>query len=142
MEFLELSERYKLEKKEIFGNGANFHHLGIIIKEKINTPYSNLNYIYDPIQKVEVSFFNFNGLIIEVVTPRSEESPILKALTNKIFYHHICFSIPNIQEALRISNIYGVRRISKISPAAAFEGRNICWCIGKDFGLMELIENL
>ena len=140
MDLLELSKGYKLEKKEVFGKGAVFHHMGIILKEKTNTPYSELHYIYDSTQKVEVAFFNLNGLIIEIVLPRSEESPILKALTNKLFYHHICFSVPNIQKALSVSTNHGIRRISRITPAVAFEDRNICWCIGKDYGLMELIE--
>ena len=140
MNLLELSKGYKLEKKDIFGEGAIFHHLGIIIKDKSNKPFRNLYFIYDSIQKVEVAFYSLNGLIIEVVVPRSDDSPIKKALVNKSFYHHICFSVPNIQNALDISSISGVRRISKISPAKAFEERNICWCIGKDYGLMELIE--
>ena len=140
MDLLDLNRGYKLEKKEIFGEGTIFHHLGIIVKDKSKSPYSNLSYIYDPNQKVEVAFFNLNGLIIEVVSPKSKDSPIIKSLANKVFYHHICFSVPNIQKSLRKCNLDGIRRISKITPAVAFEGRDICWCIGKDYGLIELIE--
>ena len=140
MDFLDLNKGYKLEKKEVFGEGVIFHHLGIIVKDKSKSPYSNLIYIYDPNQKVEVAFYNFNGLTIEVVSPKSKDSPIIKALANKVFYHHICFSVPNIQNSLKKSTLDGIRRISKISPAVAFGGRNICWCIGKDYGLIELIE--
>ena len=34
----------------------------------------------------------------------------------------------------------GIRRISTIYAAVAFGGRIIRWCIGKDYGLIELIE--
>ena len=70
MNLLELSKGYKLEKKDIFGEGAIFHHLGIIIKDKSNKPFRNLYFIYDSIQKVEVAFYSLNGLIIDVVVPR------------------------------------------------------------------------
>ena len=140
MDFLDLNKEYKLEKKDVFGEGAIFHHLGIIVKDKSNSPYSQLIYIYDPNQKVEVAFYNFYGLTIEVVSPKSKDSPIIKALANKVFYHHICFSVPNIKNSLTKCTINGIRRISKISPAVAFGGRNICWCIGRDYGLIELIE--
>tara|TARA_B100000212_G_scaffold340530_1_gene321347 strand:+ start:317 stop:742 length:426 start_codon:yes stop_codon:yes gene_type:complete len=140
METLKFTKNYKLEDKKIFGIYSSFHHLGIIIKNKINTTYENLFFIYDPIQKVEVAFFNLNGLTIEVVCPKTKNSPITKALEKKTFYHHICFSVKDIKKSIEISSKFGVRRISSIVPAVAFEGRNICWCIGKNYGLIELIE--
>ena len=140
MEVLGLSNNYKLNNRKIFGEKSNFHHLGIVINKKINNTFEDLRYIYDPLQKVEVAFYKLNDLLIEVVSPSSNDSPIIKALENKSFYHHICFSVPNIKKALDYSSNYGVRRISKIVPAIAFENRNICWCIGKGYGLIELIE--
>lgn len=140
MEDLELTSNYKLENWKIFGKESKFHHLGIIIKNKTDTPYKNLKYIYDPIQKVEVAFYKLNGLTIEVIAPKSEDSPISTAIKNQTFYHHLCFSVSNIKQSLNYSSNFGIRRISKIVPAIAFERRNICWCLGKGYGLMELIE--
>ena len=140
MESLRLSNDYKLDNRKIFGDQTNFHHLGVIINKELNNIYGDLEYIYDPLQKVEVAFYKLNDLVIEIVTPSSEDSPINIALKNKSFYHHICFSVTNINKALDCASKYGVRRISKIVPAKAFENRSICWCIGKGYGLMELIE--
>ena len=140
MQELEFSNHYKLENWEIFGEESKFHHLGIIIKDKKDTPYENLKYIYDSIQKVEVAFYKLNDLTIEIISPKSEDSPISIALNNKTFYHHLCFSVTDIKKSLNYSSNFGIRRISKIVPAIAFDKRNICWCIGKGYGLMELIE--
>ena len=138
--FLDLSSNYFLENEKIFGDSVRFHHLGIILKEVKSTKYSNLKFILDPIQKVNVAFYKMHDLVLEIVVPVSEKSPILNALKQKNFYHHICFSVPNIDDAIKNSSKYGIRRISPISPAVAFSERSICWCIGKNYGLMELIE--
>ena len=138
--FLDLSSNYHLKKENIFGDSARFHHLGIILKEVNSTKYSSLKFIYDPIQKVNVAFYEIHGLVLEIVVPASIKSPILGALKKKTFYHHICFSVSNIEQALKSSSKYGIRRISPISPAVAFFNRSICWCIGRDYGLIELIE--
>ena len=138
--FLDLSSNYYLNKENIFGDLVRFHHLGIILREVKSTKYSKLEFILDPIQKVYVAFYEIHDLVIEIVVPVSEKSPIVNALKQKTFYHHICFSVPNIDKAIKTSSKYGIRRISPISPAAAFEDRSICWCIGKNYGLMELIE--
>ena len=138
--FLDLSSNYHLKNENIFGDLVSFHHLGIILREVKSTKYNNLKFILDPIQKVYVAFYEIHDLVIEIVVPVSEKSPIVNALKQKTFYHHICFSVPNIDNAIKTSSKYGIRRISPISPAAAFEDRSICWCMGKNYGLMELIE--
>ena len=138
--FLDLSSNYYLKNKEVFGDLVRFHHIGIILKEEQITRYNDLEFISDPIQGVKVAFYKMHDLVVEIVVPASEKSPILNALKGKTFYHHICFSVPNIDDATKNSSKYGIRRISPISPAAAFQDRLICWCIGKNYGLMELIE--
>ncbi len=138
--FLDFSNNYQLTHFNIFGADASFHHFGIILKDNQNYPYSKIKYIKDPIQKVKVGFYKINDFVIEIVIPDDKNSPIKSALKNKVFYHHICFSVPNINKAIQNASEYGVRRISKIEPAVAFSNRSICWCLGNNFGLMELLE--
>ncbi len=137
---LDFSPNYYLKNEKIFGDAVKFHHLGIILEKVDSTQYSSLKYIHDPIQKVNVAFYEIHDLVIEIVVPASETSPILNALKQNTFYHHICFSVPNIENAIKHSSEYGIRRISPISPAVAFSNRSICWCLGKNYGLIELIE--
>ena len=140
IEFLKLSDNYEINEFHLFGKDAEFHHFGVILKDSNSKPYIKLKYINDPIQNVKVGFYKLNNIVFEVVLPNDTNSPISKALENKNFYHHICYAVPNINEALEYASVYGVRRISKIVPAIAFSNRLICWCIGKNFGLMELIQ--
>ena len=138
--FLDLSSKYFLKNEKIFGDSGRFHHLGIIIKEVNSTQYNSLKFIHDPIQKVNVAFYKMHDLVLEIVVPASGNCLLLDALKQKTFYHHICFSVQNIENAINNSSKYGIRRISPISPAVAFSNRSICWCIGKNYGLIELIE--
>ena len=138
--FLDLTSNYYLKNEKIFGDSVRFHHLGIILKEVDSTQYNSLRFINDPLQGVDIAFYEIHDLVIEIVVPASDKSPILNALKQNTFYHHICFSVPNIENAVKNSSKYGIRRISPISPAVAFSNRSICWCIGKNYGLIELIE--
>ena len=71
-------------------------------RKQNNNTYADLKYIYDPLQKVEVAFYKLNDLVIEVVSPSSSDSPIIKALENKSFLSYL-FSVPNIKKALDFS---------------------------------------
>ena len=140
MQILDLTSKYQIKNLDIYGENVKFHHLGVVVNSRENSPYENLEYIYDPIQKVNVGFYKLNGLVIEVVIPSSQDSPIINAIKNKTYYHHVCFAVPSIKESLKKASSFGIRRISKIAPAKAFQNRFICWCIGKNYGLMELIQ--
>jgi len=136
---LPFSESYILTDIDLFGK-SRFHHLGTIIRESESSHYNDLKFIRDPTQRVDVAFYRLSGLTIEVVKPYDSDSPIGNALNNGIFLHHVCFAVPNIKIALEVSKEYGVRRISKISPAKAFDNRLITWTYSKRYGLIELLE--
>lgn len=135
---LPYSDAYALRDLDIFGE-CEFHHLGTIVNDSVDL-ISGLVFIRDPIQKVDVAFYKLCGLVVEVVRPYDASSPVSRALEKGEYFHHVCFSVPNIQKALEISKSYGVRRISKLSPAKAFGGRLIAWTYSRRFGLIELLE--
>ena len=136
---LPFSKSYILTEINLFGE-ANFHHLGTIIQESQGTIYADLKFIRDSIQKVDVAFYRLSGVTIEVVRPYDSNSPIRNALDNGIFFHHICYAVPCIKTALELSKKHGVRRISQISPAKAFNNRLITWTYSRKHGLIELLE--
>jgi len=136
---LDFGSPYNVREYEAFG-GATFHHLGTIIQESEFKLYKELEFIRDPIQRVDVAFYRVSGLTIEVVKPYEESSPISRALRNGTFFHHICFSVPNIKDALEECKYFGIRKITAISPAMAFGGRMITWTYSKRYGLIELLE--
>ena len=78
-----------MKNEKIFGDSGRFHHLGIIIKDANSTQYNSLKFIHDPIQKVNVAFYEIHDLVLEIVVPASENSPILNALKQKTLSSHM-----------------------------------------------------
>lgn len=137
--YLPFSDSYTLAEVDLFGK-STFHHLGTIIPESAQPLHADLKFIRDPIQKVDVAFYRLSGMTIEVVRPYGTNSPIANALKKGIFFHHVCFAVPSIKNALEMSKKNGVLRIAAISPAKAFNDRLITWTYSRKYGLIELLE--
>ena len=76
---LECTNSYELTEDINICDGAVFHHLGLILREK--GIFANKVFIKDPIQRVEVAFVKIGGLVVEAVVPNKDgDSPINAAL--------------------------------------------------------------
>jgi methylmalonyl-CoA/ethylmalonyl-CoA epimerase len=131
---------------------AVLHHLGFAVSsipavaEEFALSTSarwNGEIIYDPIQRVRVSFFSpadSRNPVFELVEPASEASPVTNFLKKGGGLHHVCYEIDNLDEGLREARSVGLVIVAHPAPAVAFAGRRIAWVCSKRRLLMELLE--
>jgi len=121
-----------------FGKKTKLHHIGIAVKsiKKIN-PSGKIT--IDNTQKVKVSFLTLNGVKIELLEPYGNRSPIIDSLKKNIKLLHICYTVPNIEYALKESRKFGFHCISKPVLAKTFK-KKIAWVYSNEYGLFELLE--
>ena len=125
--------------RSLFGMSARLHHVGIAA-QSISEVDPAIEATYDPIQRVRVGFFNLHDLVIELVEPAGENSPIQRSLDNGVRLLHLCFEVDRIEDAVKTGRSHGFLPIRPPAPAAAFSGRRITWLFNKHFGLVELLE--
>ena len=68
------------------------------------------------------------------------EKYTLNRPTAQTFFRYLILAKNHRKSLCKIASKCAIAVASAITTAVAFENRNICWCIGKDYGLMELIE--
>lgn len=122
-----------------FGEGAKFHHVGLGVSaiEKLSPESTPVE---DPIQKVRVAFIELNGMIVELLEPVGEDSPVRQSLEKGSKLLHLCYTVPDMDVALKHSRQFGFRCIRKPVPAVAFNNRRIAWIFSLQYGLIELLE--
>ena len=123
-----------------FGKNAKFSHVGIAVKS-IKAINLNGKKIIDKTQNVSVAFAKLNGLQIELIEPLNDRSPINRNLEKGCRLVHLCYEVPDMDEALSECRKYGFHSIAKSLPAEAFDQRKISWVYSKHFGLFELLES-
>ena len=122
-----------------FGDDAEFHHVGLAVNS-IDKAYGGLEKFEDNRQKVTVSFIDLNNLIIELIEPLGDESPVKHILEKNQKLYHACYAVPDIEHAIKISRENGFHCIAPPVPATAFDNKKIAWVYSKVFGLFELVE--
>jgi methylmalonyl-CoA/ethylmalonyl-CoA epimerase len=98
---------------------------------------------YDPVQKVNVLFLsdgNKNGILLELVEPAAEDSPVKTFLEKGSRFYHICHEVDDIEIALAQIRSQGALIIQQPVSATAFRGRRIAWCYTRTKHLIELLE--
>ena len=76
-------------------------------------------------QKVRTAFFKIGEIKIELLEPTDPESPVAKFLEKKgPGFHHIAYSVEDVNEALTVSETKGMQLIDKKSRKGA-DGMNI-----------------
>lgn len=125
------------------------HHVGILVKrisEKLSY-YKQLGFLVeeaiftDPYQKIKAGKVHaHNGVVLELLEPLDETSPIYKISKSNLVYHHLCFEVDSIDEYIDYitKNKLGFK-ISSKTPSI-FEGRMVCFFANADRELFELIE--
>jgi len=126
-------------KVDLFGEGVEFDHIGMSMKS-IEHALGGIEQTVDPTQKVAVAFFDLHGAPIEAVQPQSDDSPVASSLNRGIKLLHLCFRVPNLDNAIRVARRNGLLLVASPTPATAFDGRRIAWLFSETMGLFELLE--
>ena len=101
------------------------------------------NIVFDPVQKVHVTFFQGHSLsdpLVELVEPGGPESPVSQFAERGGGLHHLCYEVRDLDSQLQFCQAVGTRIIRPPVPAVAFGGRRIAWVITKKRLLMEFLE--
>lgn len=122
-----------------FGKQARFHHVGLAVKSiREASPASTVT--VENTQKVSFAFIRLYGVTLELLEPFGEDSPIAGSLRRGTKLLHLCYEVPNLEEALTLARLAGFHQISRPLPAPAFENRRIVWVYSGQYGLFELLE--
>jgi len=128
------------------------HHVGFVVSSIRESGESfalalgarwDGNIIFDPIQKVQVSFFqarNATDPMLELVEPGGPESPVSRFLERGGGLHHLCYEVGDLESHLLFCKSVGTVIIRPPVPAVAFGGRRIAWAVTKKRLLMEFLE--
>ena len=127
------------------------HHVGYAVKEiaevseiyvrrfayEVRTPV-----IHDPLQTALVQFLSLPGdrVYLELVSPDGPESLLASAVRKGGGLNHLCYTVDHLESAADWLFQGGMMIISRPQPAVAFAGRRICWLVGEDRVLVELVE--
>jgi methylmalonyl-CoA/ethylmalonyl-CoA epimerase len=132
-------------------NKFDIHHVGIAVNnlEKALSVYESLGYsassIYSDLhQGVKICLlFKGTELMIELVTRLNDtdSSPVDSILAkNGPSAYHTCYSVVNIESAIKEMRDLGFIQVSKLNPAIAFGGRRVAFMFNTNVGLIELVE--
>jgi methylmalonyl-CoA/ethylmalonyl-CoA epimerase len=134
-------------------DGLKLHHIGFVvlsIQESAKSFARSLgatwdgNIIFDPLQKVRVTFFQGRqptDALIELVEPGAPESPVSQFLNRGGGLHHLCYEVMDLESHLRFCRSVGTVIIRPPVPAVAFGGRRIAWGVTKKRLLIEFLES-
>jgi len=133
-------------------DGIKLHHVGFVVSsiQESAEPLAlalgakwDGNIVFDPIQKVHVTFFqghNSADPLIELVEPGGPESPVSKFLKEKGGLHHLCYEVKDLDSHLRFCESVRTTIICPPVPAVAFGGRRIAWGVTRKRLLVEFLE--
>lgn len=126
-------------KRAFFGDDARFHHVGLAVRSirDIDAAYT---VIPDEELGVSMSFVDLNGIAIELLEPLGDDSPIAEGLRKGQKLLHLCYEVPDLEEALTHCRSAGFGRISQPARQPVYDDRRVVWVFSKHFGLFELLE--
>lgn len=128
------------------------HHIGFVVPSIQESGKSfclalgatwDENVVFDPIQKVRVTFLQGNSPtdpLIELVEPGGPESPVSRFLERRGGLHHLCYEMADLEAHLTFCQSVGTIIIHPPVPAVAFSGRRIAWALTKKNLLVEFLE--
>lgn len=122
-----------------FGADATLHHVGLVVAS-IEAVAPDKEVIFDPVQKVKVSFVSLQGVPVELIEPQGEDSPVMQSLRKGTKLVHFCYQVGDLEASLEQCAKEGFRCIARPVPAVAFDQRRIAWVFHRVFGLFELVE--
>lgn len=125
-------------------------HIGIVVKsieegisywEKVFGYRQMTEMVINTRQKVKVVFLTKDkSLLIKLIEPTDETSPIYKYAIKGGGLHHLAFRCKDVgDEIIRLKNL-GLRVISSPQPGEAFENNQIAFLLGNHSLNIELID--
>lgn len=108
------------------------HHVGYLVKriERAEEIFSTLGYgrvtqtVLDPIRNVDISFWEKDGYVIELVCPKSEDSVVAGLIKKyKNTPYHICYESDDLESDMELlKRVGGVRRDGRADPGTRDSG--------------------
>ena len=98
--------------------------------------------IHDRLQTAVVQFLQLDlePTYLELVTADDVIGKLSAVVGRGGGLHHLCYTSASLDRSIEALSREGLRLISDPTPAVAFAGRRICWLLGPDRSLVELIE--
>lgn len=125
-------------------------HLGIVVKsieegisywEKVFGYKQMTEIVINTRQKVKVVFLNKdNSLLIKLIEPTDETSPVFRIAKKGGGLHHLGFLCKDINEEITRLKSLGLRVITNPQPGEAFENNQIAFLLGDQALNIELID--
>ena len=97
----------------------------------------------DPAQQARVAFIGTacgKDSQLELVAPLDEKSQVHRVLAKDKGLYHICYEVPDMEQAIAELREQRCLLISGPTPAVAYEGRSIAWLYTPQRQLVELVE--
>ncbi len=124
----------------------NFHHIGFIVKDIILYEKSllfekKINEVFDPIQNAKLCLYsNYSDSYIELIQPLKENSFTWNAL-NRFgnHYHHVCYSIHNLEELDALVKKLKLIKILDPVPALLFDNKLVTFYIDRNKKIIEFL---
>ena len=127
--------------KHFFGEGARFEHLGLAVRS-LADEVKDAEITEDSERKVNVAFVYIDDIKVELVEPAEEKSPVTNILQKGQSLYHMCFTVPDLEKAVKAARSNGFHCISKTAPGKAYDNAKVSWVFSKVYGLFELIERV
>lgn len=130
----------------------HFNHIGVAVSDlkKALLLYKDLfgykligNLYEDPIQKVNVCFLSSGKgrkIVIELVEPAGEDTPVNQWLSRGIGAYHVCYDIEDMDKTLEDVLAHRCIIVNKPVSAVAFAGRRVAWFYTPTRQLIEIVE--
>lgn len=122
-----------------FGEDARFHHVGLAV-DSIRAVNPDCDIIANETQGVSMAFIQLSGVTIELLEPLGEDSPIAASLRKRVKLLHLCFEVPDVDEAVAACLPEGFLCIARPVHVPEFDNRRIAWVFSRSYGLVELLE--
>jgi len=129
---------------------VKLHHVGIAVDSIVHHAEQygrslgiklSTDIVEDEIQRVRVAFASVGAdTFIEFVEPLDEMSPVTRLLKNGGGVYHLCYAVPDLDDAIAQVCREGGRLIQGPTPARAFGGRPIAWVYTSSRNLVEFLE--
>ena len=124
---------------DLFGPGAAFHHVGLVVRSIERVAPAGTIVYEDPVQRVRVAFVDLHGVCVEYIEAAADDSPVRNHLRQGHLLAHLCYEVPDLRVALDAATAAGFRTVAEPVAAVAFGGRHIAWVFSGVYGLVELL---
>jgi hypothetical protein len=126
-------------ERSFFGPRARLHHVGVGVPS-IRAVDPSLDVIHDPRAGVSMAFLGLHGVTLELLEPLGERSPIARSVRAGVKFLHLCYEVPDLEEALAEGRRSGFHRVQPPEPRPVYGERRVAWMLSRDYGLYELLE--